>query len=82
MESGLGPGTSYLDACAATPDVKAALEELLAGRRRSFSHEYPCHSPTEKRWFLLHASPLVEEGGVVVSHIDITRRKVLEGAPA
>lgn len=47
------------------------LEETLAKRRQRFSFIYPCHSDTEKRWFLMHASPL-RDGGCVVTHLDIT----------
>lgn len=40
--------------------------------------EYPCHSPTEKRWFLLQANPRLYERGAVISHVNITERKLLE----
>lgn len=57
-------------ACAAAD----GLREVLSGTRSQFALEYPCHSPTEKRWFLMHVSALAGEAhGAVVSHIDITR---------
>ena len=80
-------GTNYLTACAASaqndPDVAnliEALREMLAGRRRDFRCEYPCHSPTEQRWFSMRATPFSEQGRrrVVVAHEDISERKQAE----
>jgi two-component system CheB/CheR fusion protein len=74
-------GIDYLALC--DPGLRAGLEDVLARRRPSFNFEYPCHSPSKERWFVLYACPLAgEEGGAVVSHLDITSRKVLEGAPS
>lgn len=63
----LREGANYLGACEAaasmsTPDAKEAsqflalLRELLAGHRTHFELEYPCHSPSEQRWFMMRAS--------------------------
>jgi formate hydrogenlyase transcriptional activator len=39
--------------------------------------EYPCHSSTEKRWFLMIVTPLQgSNGGAVVVHNDITYSKL------
>lgn len=82
-----GVGLSYLDimrqAIAAgdsdAQPILSGLEAILKGRRRKFEFEYPCHSPNEQRWFILNASPLAtEQGGAVVSHINITDRKLAE----
>ena len=80
-----GVGVNYLDVCRRAegaeeaPQVLAGLEALLAGALTQFTLEYPCHSPTERRWFLLHASPLrTSGGGAVVSHTDITQRTLAE----
>ena len=59
-------------------EVAAGLRAVLAGTVRSFSIEYPCDSPTIKRWFLLTVSPVAEaylHGGVVM-HVDITDSKM------
>lgn len=57
-----------------------ALEEVLAGTREDFQQEYPCHSPTETRWFAAHVVKF--RGGLdtrlVVSHENITERKLRE----
>ena len=77
----MGPGANYLEACPAT-DTDAAtrgLREVLSGRRALFELEYPCDSPTRRRWFKLHARALPEEfSGAVVSHLDVTRWKYPE----
>ena len=85
-------GADYLGVCAraagmgseGASDFGRGLREVLAGARERFQYEYPCHSPTEQRWFLAHASPLrrrasiPERFGAVVAHIDITGRKLAE----
>ncbi|MHC9063319.1 PAS domain S-box protein [Nitrospira sp. CMX1] len=79
-------GDNYLEVCRraiADGDTRvlpilSGIEAVLAGRQEVFSAEYPCHSPDEKRWFLLRVSPLVESQGVVLSHLDISDRKRVE----
>jgi PAS domain S-box-containing protein len=83
-------GANYLEVCATAARVDdhalaretaAGLRELLAGTRDYFALEYPCHSPTEPRWFKLRATRLTgSRKGVVVSHHDITERKLAEDA--
>jgi PAS domain S-box-containing protein len=90
--AGVGPdergklvGVNYFEATDTDADDYAAqalagLKSVLDGEREIFTLEYPCHSPDEKRWFLMRAAPLGdhEEGSVVVAHIDITQRKLAE----
>jgi signal transduction histidine kinase len=47
-----------------------------------FSMEYPCHSPTEKRWFTAYVTPFAGEGErrAVVAHVNITAVKLAEDA--
>ncbi len=81
----LGVGMNYLAVCDASAeegvaDAAAVAEELraiMAGRQDSFSLEYPCHSPTEQRWFLIRANQMKGEGPVrvVVAHENVTERK-------
>src|SRR5919112_1024192 len=80
-------GVNYLDVCdratrgdaACARAAAAGIRSVLAGTG-SFSLEYPCHSPTEKRWFQLRASRLDHEGAIyaVVAHHDITDRILVE----
>jgi len=84
----VGVGVNYLEVCrrASQPDAQeaqaalAGIERILADPQSApFEMEYPCHSPEEHRWFLMRVSPLrSDEGGAVVSHIDITARRLAE----
>jgi diguanylate cyclase (GGDEF)-like protein/PAS domain S-box-containing protein len=80
-------GQNYLEICqpkgrVPTIDgtvVHDGISSVLAGQLDIFTHEYPCHSPTEQKWFLMTAAPL--QGpvpGAVISHSDITIRKLAE----
>jgi len=52
---------------------------VLEGRETSFTMDYPCHSPTEKRWYQMSVvRPEAEFEGAVISHIDISTLKQLE----
>jgi PAS domain S-box-containing protein len=56
------------------------IAEVLEGKLKEFSLEYPCHSPTEKRWFSVKVSPTDKDnsGGAVIMHVNITERKLAE----
>ncbi len=80
-------GQNYLEVCwqavgasaEGSREVGAGIQAVLEARQTLFTYEYPCHSPSERRWFLLHVAPLSgAPGGAVVSHIDITERKQTE----
>jgi PAS domain S-box-containing protein len=55
---------------------------VLRGERQEFSLEYPCHSPTDPRWFHLTVTALRDDrrSGAVVMHVNITDRKLTENA--
>jgi diguanylate cyclase (GGDEF)-like protein/PAS domain S-box-containing protein len=57
--------------------VAEGIRSVLSGAARSFSIEYPCHSPTDRRWFLMTVTPLAEDrpNGAVVMHLNISERK-------
>jgi PAS domain S-box-containing protein len=82
-------GVNYLDICrplaSATPgdlqatQAHAGICAVMERRLPHFSLEYSCSSPQSERWFVMHCTPLGEtEGGVVISHNDITERLVAE----
>ncbi len=83
-----GVGCNYIDISRVNGDEDAPLakkaadgiEELLNGKRESFSLEYPCHGPDKKRWFMMDASRIsfADSFFVLVSHKDITERKKSE----
>jgi diguanylate cyclase (GGDEF)-like protein/PAS domain S-box-containing protein len=60
--------------------VAAGIRALLSGRSKSFSIEYPCHSPQVQRWFVMTATPLANDAGqgVVVMHLDTTAERLSE----
>jgi signal transduction histidine kinase len=74
-------GQNYLSVCeqsSADSDSQTIAENLRAildGEQHHFTIEYPCHSPSEERWFLMQVNALQgTKGGVVVSHYNITDR--------
>jgi diguanylate cyclase (GGDEF)-like protein len=85
---GYGVGLNYLEICdraqgdgaVMAQQVGAGIRSVLAGMAIIVSFEYPCHSPTEKRWFQMAVTPLAETSphGAVVMHLDITERKAAE----
>jgi PAS domain S-box-containing protein len=85
---GVGLGQNYLEVCERAAlencpearDVAAGLRRVLAAEAKNFSLEYPCHSPTQRRWVRASITPLEGggKGGAVVMHIDITERKLAE----
>ena len=85
--AGLGPGINYLEVCRrsilANDDLASqaleGIQSVLDGKMDLFSLEYPCHSPSESRWFLMEVMPFRRsEGGVVISHTNVTQRKNAE----
>jgi PAS domain S-box-containing protein len=89
-EHGLAPhrasvGASYLDVCRqAVGDAEArraldAIESVLEGRVARSVLEYRCQTPASEHWFEMVVEPLRRpEGGVLVSHIDVTARRRAE----
>jgi diguanylate cyclase (GGDEF)-like protein/PAS domain S-box-containing protein len=80
-----GIGLNYLEVCdmaqgagsSEARQIAQGIRWVLSGGKESFSIEYPCHSPTEQRWFLFTATPLANNrpNGVVVTHLNITEQK-------
>ena len=83
-------GANYLRACdsatEAASEYAAAFAEgiraVLSGRRESFALEYPCHSPTERRWFVGRVTRFSDAGPprAVVAHENTTARRLAEEA--
>ncbi len=88
QNSAAGLGQNYLKICEGGDDdraqeahkVAAGIRSVLNGTAKNFELEYPCHSPTEQRWFRLLVTPLDETraAGAVVMHLNITERKQME----
>jgi diguanylate cyclase (GGDEF)-like protein/PAS domain S-box-containing protein len=90
-----GVGSSYPKLCDLVSDEAEAddaaraasgIRAVLSGREDHASMEYPCHSPTEQRWFRMSVAPLQSclSGGVVdgaiVMHVNISERKLAESS--
>lgn len=81
-------GVNYLTPCNASADdgdefgvtAIAGINQLLAGSISEFKMEYPCHGPTEDRWFQMEISrfSLGDCCYYVISHQNITHRVKLE----
>jgi|GEM_PF-291181 len=93
MPANCDVGAYYLAACkldtgmpadkvAGVQEVRQGVKAVLDGRLSVFTHEYSCHSVTDKRWFAMSVTHLgaVDGGGAVITHTDITTRKLAEMA--
>ncbi|NJP05762.1 MAG: PAS domain-containing protein [Chloroflexaceae bacterium] len=80
-----GVGVNYFDICNQAagfsadeaPDALHGIRNVLHGTADLFEMEYPCHAPTEERWFMMRVKSLVgsSKRQVVISHTDITERR-------
>jgi diguanylate cyclase (GGDEF)-like protein/PAS domain S-box-containing protein len=81
-------GRNYLGVLSAAPpdadnvvgEAEQGIAEVIRGDRESFYFEYPCHSPDEKRWFMMRVTALKNSARrhFVISHQNITSRKLAE----
>ena len=77
-------GTNYLTTCeqalhAGAGAMATAVRDVLHGKRPRATVEYSTRSGVEERWFEMAVEPFQRpEGGVIVSHIDTTRRRRAE----
>jgi len=89
VPSGTGVGANYLEVCGkaaheGAPGAREAYDgilDVLGGRSKGFTTEYPCHSRQKKRWFSMNVTPLgSSRDGVVITHVDISARRLTEEA--
>ncbi|MFC7335546.1 PAS domain S-box protein [Haloferula chungangensis] len=82
-----GVGLNYVELCETSTgecadDGKIArgIRDVLSGRAELYECEYPCHSPTEQRWFLMRVTRFQSMGAVrvVVTHDNVTQRRAAE----
>ncbi len=85
-ENGIAPdfdpvGSSYLSICDVAADkadeacvVAGGIRQVIDGRVPEFVTHYPCHSPDQKRWFVVRVVPIWKEreARAIVTHEDIT----------
>ena len=58
----------------------AGIREILARPGAEFSLEYPCHSDSGERWFVMRATPYLGAGDakLVMNHTEVTQRRVAQ----
>ena len=78
-------GVNYLNICTDESSCDntnlafAGIKQVLAGELASFHFEYPCNTCHQQRWYQMNVSLMQgSNGGVVVSHDDISERKHAE----
>lgn len=75
---------SYVDICEnatgksadGASDVAQAIRGILGGTKDSYSITYPCHSPTQRRWYKCLIRPVKQQDqvkGAIVQHVDATQ---------
>jgi two-component system, LuxR family, sensor kinase FixL len=86
-DTAVGVGRSYLDAFRLSGErgddgaleALVGIQEVLLGELPTFSQEYRVRNAAGERWFHMTVVPLERpEGGAVVSHADVTERRIAE----
>jgi PAS domain S-box-containing protein len=80
-----GIGTNYIRICDISaelnsPDaalVAEGIREVIEGKINEFQLEYPCHSPYERRWFVVRISRFVwnQQIRLIVAHQNVSELK-------
>src|SRR5215208_1719672 len=83
--SKVSEGANYLDVCERATGEHShyaqsfgeGLRSVLSSREERFAMEYPCHSPTERRWFVGRVEHFADGDSpmALVAHENVTRRK-------
>jgi hypothetical protein len=87
--SKVSEGANYLDVCERAKGEQShyaqsfgeGLRSVLSSREERFAMEYPCHSPTERRWFVGRVERFADGDSpmALVAHEKVTRRKSVLG---
>jgi hypothetical protein len=82
--SKVSEGANYLDVCERATSEHSqyaqsfgeGLRLVLSSREERFAMEYPCHSPTERRWFVGRVGRFADGDSpmALVAHEKVTRR--------
>jgi hypothetical protein len=82
-------GANYLHVCERATGEQSqcarsfgeGLRLVLSNREERFAMEYPCHSPTERRWFVGKVERFAEGDSpmALVAHENVSRRKGVLG---
>lgn len=84
-KSGYGIGLNYLAVCDRSAELNSpdailvanGIRDIMNNRIDEFELEYPCHSPTEKRWFVVRVSSFrwQDDLRLVVAHQNVSELK-------
>lgn len=87
-ENGCGIGANYLMVCETAhgqhageaPEVAEGIRAVMKQLVQEFTLEYPCHSPHQKRWFVVRISRFDWEGEsrYIVAHQDVSELKRIQ----
>ncbi len=85
---GYGLGTNYLNVCDAAaqrkspdaPVIAGGIRDIMRGRLDEFEMEYPCHSPLERRWFVVRVSRFewYDDVRLIVAHQNVSELKQVQ----
>ena len=83
-----GVGTNYLDVCDTSAEngdedsikIAQGIRNVMALKIDEFYLEYPCHSPTEQRWYVVRVSRFDWYGHMrlIVAHQNVTELKQVQ----
>lgn len=76
-------GSNYIECCnVGDAEVRQSVEgirSVIDSKQDQYYYEYPCHSLTEQRWFMMRVTPLNPKGQYyIISHVNVTERKLAE----
>ena len=78
-------GVNYIENCKINIDdgntpLADIIQGVLDNKRSDYYFEYPCHSDTEQRWFLMRVTRFFSENElfIIIAHSNITERKLAE----
>ncbi|HMX35611.1 MAG TPA: hypothetical protein PKC66_25480, partial [Leptospiraceae bacterium] len=78
-------GLNYLDICSTSSGARSeealpmfnGIMSVIKDEAKEFTLVYPCHSPTEQRWFRARVTKFNDgSGNIVIAHELITERKL------
>jgi diguanylate cyclase (GGDEF)-like protein len=78
-----GVGVNYIQACHTdrvtdqNGDLSQRLHQVIIGEITHLAVEYPCHSPTDQRWYMMRAGHLQPQGALI-THTSITKHRMAE----
>lgn len=80
-----GVGMNYLVVCERASNAEArqvadGIRDVISEREAEFYLEYPCHSPTERRWYVVRITRFnwYDHTRLIVAHQNVTELKTIQ----